>query len=147
MKYFIPFLFLIPSAQAFELQNIVRAAEIKYELPEGLLGAMIAVESSGDHKAFVPSDGVSQKPSYGLMQIQLGSARFVGFRGKPKDLMKPEINVEYAAAYLSWLLQQTKGDYSLALTAYNTGLYSNAVKNKKYGKYVGKVFNAWMKTK
>ena len=132
MKYLLILTLLTSSAQAFELNNIVRAAEIKYELPPGLLAAMVQVESAGNHKAYVKQDGASRKPSHGLLQVQLASARHVGFRGTVKELMRPEVNVEYGAAYLAWLLKESKGDYALALSCYNTGPYSTTCLNKRY---------------
>lgn len=147
-----------------QLDNLVKAAEIKYALPTGLLAAVIKVESAGNHKAHNKDDGtLGQKgkgmkiPSYGLMQMQLASARFVqklkasqsGTRLRandlinPKQLMIPETNVEYGAAYMKWLLNKSNGNVALAVTCYNAGPNSSFCKNKKYyGEYVGKILNA-----
>lgn len=148
------------------LPSLIKASEIKYELPEGLLNAMISVESNGNHKAVNKNDGNSAQRgkglkirSYGLMQMQLDAARLVqrlkakrdGLRLKKKDLvtprqlMKPEVNVDYGAAYVKWLLDTHNGNVSLALTCFNSGPNSNLCKTKHYyGEYVGKVLNAML---
>lgn len=137
--------------------NLIKAAEIKYELPSGLLRALIFVESSMNHKALVERDGVSGLASYGLAQIQLDAAilmqRLKAKRDglklhkseliKPKDLMRPEVNVEYGAMYLKWLLQTHRNDIAWALSCYNSGPNSVGIcKNKRYSHYVGLVLNA-----
>lgn len=149
------------------LPNLISANETKYDLPKGLLGALIQVESAGKIKAYNKDDGNSATkakgvvvPSHGLVQMQLGTARFIqaehakayGIKLKPselitvKELMRPEVNVEYGAMYLRYLLKTHKNDVSWALSCYNGGLYSKSCKKGKYiGKYVGKVFNAWSK--
>lgn len=145
-----------------EIPNMIKAAEIKYDLPQGLLQALVLTESSGNHKVFVKNDGSSNKTSYGLVQIQLDSARLIQrIKAKedgvllakrdfitPKKLMKPETNLDYGAAYLKWLLNTHKNDVSLALSCWNVGVNSSICKGGRYyGPYVGKIFNNWIKTK
>lgn len=125
-----------------QIPNMVRAAEIKYELPEGILAAVTHVESSGNHKAIVHNDGKSGKTSYGLLQIQLASARTVGFKGRAGELMRPETNIEYGAKYLRWLLDTHNDNTAWALSCFNAGPNSFICKNKKYSPYVGLVLNA-----
>lgn len=145
-----------------DLDNLIVSAEVKYNLPDGILGAMIQVESNGDHKAVNKDDGTKAHKSrglavasYGLMQIQYASALFVQRlrehkvfipkkqRIKPRDLLDPETNIEYGAYYLKWLLQSHQNNISWALTCFNAGPHSSLCKNKKYnGEYVGRVLNA-----
>lgn len=141
-----------------EINNMIRAAEIKYALPEGLLAALVHTESSGNHKAKVVNDGSSGNTSYGLVQIQLSSARFIQKikaeryaikirkvdRVMPSQLMTPEINIDYGAAYLKWILETHENNISWALTCYNSGPNSRLCKNKRYSSYVGLVFNAYL---
>lgn len=127
-----------------QIPNMLQGAEIKYEIPTGLLSAMAYVESSGNHKAFVKHDGKGSMSSYGLLQLQLASARTVKFKGKAKELMNPETNIEYGAAYLRWLLETHENNVAWALTCWNTGPNSYVCRNKKYSSYVGLVLNAYL---
>lgn len=158
---------LLPAISAndgveLHIPSLVRAAEVKYELPEGILAAMIKVESNGNHKALNKDDGTQTHKSrgiavssYGLMQIQLASAVFIQKmkasgqfiskkrKVKPADLLNPETNIEYGAYYIKWLLKSHQNNVAWALTCFNAGPNSHACKHKKYyGAYVGKVLNA-----
>lgn len=127
-----------------QIPNMLEGAEIKYEIPKGLLSAIAHVESSGDHNAFVKRDGKGNKSSYGLLQLQLASARTVKFKGKAKELMNPETNIEYGAAYFRWLLETHSNNVAWSLTCWNSGPNSSACKNKRYSSYVGLVLNAYI---
>lgn len=127
-----------------QIPNMVQAAEIKYELPKGILTAVTFVESSGNHRAIVRHDGKSGKTSYGLLQIQLASARTVGFKGRPIELMKPEVNIEYGARYLRWLMDNHDNNVAWSLSCFNAGPNSFICKEKKYSPYVGLVLNAYV---
>ncbi len=133
------------------VDSIARHAERKYKLPHGLIGAVIKVESNGNAAAYALDDGThAQKAagrvvgSRGLMQIQVATARHMGFRGHPLDLHAPSINIEFGARYLSWLYEKNGKDVSQTLTCYNSGPASEVCQQKQYTKYVGKVLNAWV---
>jgi soluble lytic murein transglycosylase-like protein len=84
-----------------------------------LTSAVIAVESDGNPNAVNETKlGVS----HGIMQIQLSTARDMGFRGKLEDLYKPVINKIYGIRYIQWLLKRYNGDALTALDAYNRGI-------------------------
>ncbi len=89
----------------------IRAAAQKYALPEELLLAVMAVESSFDAQA------LSEKGAVGLMQLMPGTARdmFVA------DAWAPEQNIEGGARYLRILANQYEGDLIRTLAAYNAG--------------------------
>lgn len=127
---------------SLHIPNMVKAAEIKYELPDGLLDAVKHVESSGNHRAIVKKDGKSGKTSYGLFQIQYASAKTVGYKGAASALMDPEVNIEYGAKYLKWLLDTHGNNVAWALSCWNYGPNSTVCKTKKYSPYVGLVLNA-----
>jgi len=64
--------------------------------------AFIQIESSFDERAihYEPALGES---SYGLMQILLSTARWLGFTGDiPNGLFDPETNVRLGMRYLRW---------------------------------------------
>lgn len=58
---------------------------------------------------------------YGLGQIKCQTARGVGFTGNCKDLLIPEINLEYSMRYLKQGLNRTNGNICRAATFYNSG--------------------------
>jgi soluble lytic murein transglycosylase-like protein len=89
----------------------VREAAQKYQLPEALLLAVMAVESNFDPRA------MSDKGAMGLMQLMPGTARelYVG------DAWDPAQNIEGGARYLRILANQYSGDIIKTLAAYNAG--------------------------
>jgi len=94
--------------------------------------ALIWQESSGYANKKRKEDGFY---SYGLCGLTLGAARDMGYSGEEKDLIKPEINIRYAFAYLRHQYNRY-GDWSKALVAYNAGhftgnyTYANSVWKK-----------------
>ena len=93
------------------LHEMIRAAAISHDIkPEIALG-LVDVEST--FKPNVEKDG-----NYGLMQIRIGTARSMGFRGSASDLMKPENNLEYGLRYLSYCRDKHE-DVTLMLGCYN----------------------------
>tara|TARA_R100000365_G_scaffold3450_1_gene11384 strand:+ start:1274 stop:2149 length:876 start_codon:yes stop_codon:yes gene_type:complete len=65
-------------------------------------------------------------PYYGLMQILPETARTMGFRGEPSDLLNAETNLIYAVKYLrgAWLL--ANGSHDRAVQLYAKGYYYEA---------------------
>lgn len=65
-------------------------------------------------------------PYYGLMQILPATARTMGFRGEPADLLNAETNLIYAVKYLrgAWLL--ANGSHDRAVQLYAKGYYYEA---------------------
>jgi soluble lytic murein transglycosylase-like protein len=89
----------------------IRAAALKYQLPEELILAVMAVESAFDPRA------VSEKGAMGLMQLMPATARDM-FVTDPFD---PAQNIEGGARYLRLLANQYGGDALRTLAAYNAG--------------------------
>lgn len=90
-----------------------------YGIPLELLRRVINREST-----FNPS--ARNGPYYGLMQILPATARTMGFRGEPSDLLNAETNIIYAAKYLrgAWLL--AGGSHDRAVQLYAKGYYYEA---------------------
>lgn len=65
-------------------------------------------------------------PYYGLMQISPATARGMGFRGEPADLLDAETNLRWAVKYLrgAWLVSD--GDMDEAVMWYARGYYYEA---------------------
>lgn len=81
------------------------------QLPPQLVHSVIKVESNYNPNA------ISPKGALGLMQLIPSTARRFGV----SNAFNPVENVEGGARYLRYLLDLYKGDYRLALAAYNAG--------------------------
>lgn len=93
--------------------DIVSAAEQRFGLPAGLLGALINKESSGN------SGAISPKGAIGLAQVMPATARGMGY--DPEELKRnPALQVEAGARYLKQMLD-AHGNVPDALAAYNMG--------------------------
>lgn len=90
-----------------------------YDLPRPLVHRLAIRESTHNPAA-------RNGPYYGLLQILPATARTMGFRGKPSDLLDADTNLEFALKYLrgAWLLSD--GDYDTAISWYARGYYFEA---------------------
>ncbi len=97
---------------------IVKWAGI-HEIPESLLHRAIQRES--DYRA-----DARNGPYWGLMQILPETARTMGHRGPPQELLDPEVNLQFAGKYLkgAWLV--SSGDEAEAVGWYARGYYYEA---------------------
>lgn len=110
---------------------------LTYGLPPNLLSSICYIESKHEVTAIHLNDGKSH--SYGVCQIKMKTARWLGFKGTEDELMKPEVNVKYAAKYLHYQLKRHHGDIIASIISYNRG---NA-KNLTHTKYSDKVVKVW----
>ena len=101
------------------IDEAVAAIAFTQSLPPQLVHSVIQVESNYDPLA------ISSKGAQGLMQLMPATARRFGVA----NAFDPVDNIQGGARYLKYLLDLYKGDYSLALAAYNAG--EGAV--QKYG--------------
>ncbi len=97
----------------------IKEAATTFNLPEYLIRAVMAVESSYNPYA------VSQKGAEGLMQLMPETAKDMSV----KDSFNPKENIMGGARYLRFLANMFNGDLVLILAAYNAGHASV----KKYG--------------
>lgn len=72
-----------------QMRRLIRAAAAEHDIPEALLHRVIQRES--DYRA-----DARNGPYWGLMQILPQTARTMGFRGEPHELLNPEVNLRYA---------------------------------------------------
>nr|WP_230458284.1 lytic transglycosylase domain-containing protein [Leptospira weilii] len=67
----------------------------------------------------------SPKNARGFMQIMPATASWIsqkeGWKIKPDDLHKPEVNIHLGVSYLNYLLDLRKGDTVKAILSYNAG--------------------------
>ena len=79
-----------------------------------LVTAIAFVESSYRPNAFNPEG------SYGLMQVQCRTARYMGFEGNCDSLFNPRINIKYATKYIDYLNAKYNNRRDV-IAAYNAG--------------------------
>lgn len=120
-----------------------------FQIDLSLLYAVCSIESHCRSEAINKDDATSSRKargivehSFGMFQIKLATARSLGFTGGRKDLMKPEVNVWYAAKLLRHLYNHYGQNTVKVISAYNAGRYT--VYNKKY---VNKVLQKYARYK
>jgi hypothetical protein len=89
----------------------IREAAERYGVEEGLIKAVIRVESGFNSRA------VSPKGARGLMQLMPGTASMLGVR----DSFDPRQNIDGGVRHLRGLIDRFGSDLKLALAAYNAG--------------------------
>jgi soluble lytic murein transglycosylase-like protein len=97
--------------------DLIRQANREGALNPQLVLAITEVESSRNSKV-VSRQG--RGVHYGLMQLKPATARLMGFRGKPKDLLQWQTNIKYGVRYLDEKLAKYKSKRAAA-AAYNAG--------------------------
>lgn len=102
-----------------ELRLLVNEYADLYDVPRPLVHKVIQRESDYRPKA-------RNGPYYGLMQILPATARGMGFRGQPNDLLDAETNLRWAVKYLrgAWLVSD--GNQDRAVQWYARGYYYEA---------------------
>ncbi len=85
-------------------------------VPVDLVRRVIKRESRGNPRA------VSQG-NYGLMQIKLGTARAMGYRGSAAGLLDADTNMTYAVKYLAGAYHAADGNANRAVHYYAAGYY------------------------
>jgi soluble lytic murein transglycosylase-like protein len=91
--------------------HLVRAAALRYDVPEKLVLAVIRTESGGNPRA------VSRKGAQGLMQLMPQTAAILGVRNS----FDPAENIDGGVRHLRRLIDRYGNDLRLALAAYNAG--------------------------
>lgn len=85
-------------------------------VPEDLVRRVIKRESGGNPR-------VVSKGNFGLMQIKLGTARALGYRGSAAGLLDADINMTYAVKYLAGAYHAADGNANRAVHYYAAGYY------------------------
>lgn len=101
-------------------EDIIRQQAKAKKLDPALIAAVIYQESR-----FRPRP--SKAGALGLMQLVPDTAHFIaektgGTKFTTEDLATPQINIQYGAWYLRWLLDHFDEDTTTALAAYNAGI-------------------------
>lgn len=85
-------------------------------VPESLVRRVIRRESRGNPRAVSAGN-------YGLMQIRLGTARAMGYRGNVAGLLDADTNMTYAVKYLAGAYRAAGGNADRAVRYYASGYY------------------------
>ena len=101
----------IKSQSPTSFENIIKSASKRYGVEEGLIKAVIKMESN-----FNPT-AVSRTGARGLMQLMPGTAAGLGVRNS----FDPEQNIMAGTRFLRDMLDKYGGDLDSALAAYNWG--------------------------
>ena len=75
-------------------------------------------------------------PYWGLMQIRVDTARGLGFRGAPRDLLDANTNMTYAVAYLANAYRVAGRDEKRAVMLYASGYYYEAKRKGMLGSLI-----------
>ena len=85
-------------------------------VPESLVRRVIRIESRGNPRAV-------SKGNYGLMQIRLGTARALGYRGTAQGLLDADTNMTYAVRYLAGAYRAAGCNTNRAIAYYQRGYH------------------------
>jgi len=114
----------VPDVPLYPNETVVLRAQIetaaaRNDVPVALVQRVIVREST--HRP-----GARNGPYYGLMQILPATARSMGFRGAPDELLDAETNLKFAVRYLrgAWLVSGR--DMDAAVMWYARGYYFEA---------------------
>ncbi|PCD78061.1 lytic transglycosylase domain-containing protein [Pseudothioclava arenosa] len=102
-----------------ELRKLINHYADRYEVPRSLVHRVVQRESN-----YRP--GARNGPYYGLMQILPQTARGMGFKGKPHDLLDADTNLKYAVKYLRGAWMCADGSEERAVMWYAKGYYYEA---------------------
>ena len=84
-------------------------------VPLSLAHAVVTVESNYNPKMR------GRAGEIGLMQVKLGTARTMGYRGSAKQLYEPDTNIRYGMMYLGEARKLADGDLCGTILKYNGG--------------------------
>lgn len=100
-----------PAQEASDIQAVILDAAARHDMDGALILAIVMAESGYDPLA------VSEKGAAGLMQLMPATAEALGVR----DIFDPAQNIDGGVRHFKALLNQFRGDITLALAAYNAG--------------------------
>jgi soluble lytic murein transglycosylase-like protein len=108
-------------------QHLVQQHAAANGLPPELVHRVIMRESRYNPRAV-------SKGNYGMMQIRLGTARAMGYRGDAAGLLDANTNMTYAVKYLAGAYRAAGGNHDRAVMNYARGYYHQA-KAKGFSPY------------
>lgn len=121
---------------------MVEQEALRQNVPVNLALAIAWVESSMNQNAINHSD---PGKAWGVMQILPSTARWMGYRGKTEDLLKPENSIKYGIKYLAYQLKRYRGNVVKAAAAYNAGSVRYGRRGFINQRYVDKVMGVGLR--
>jgi soluble lytic murein transglycosylase-like protein len=100
-------------------QHLVQQHAAANGIPADLVHRVIMRESRYQPRAI-------SKGNYGMMQIRLGTARAMGYRGGVEGLLDANTNMTYAVKYLAGAYRAAGGNHDRAVMNYARGYYYQA---------------------
>jgi Transglycosylase SLT domain len=107
---------LASGAGASNMDALIAKHAAAHQVPESLVRRVIQIESRGNPR-------VINSGNYGLMQIRLGTARGMGYRGSAEGLLDPDINMTYAVKYLAGAYRAAGCQHDRAIANYQRGYH------------------------
>jgi soluble lytic murein transglycosylase-like protein len=108
-----------------KLDAMIRTQAKANAVPEALAHRVILRESRYQPEL------IGHGGCIGLMQIKLGTARGLGYRGDEKGLRDPSINLTYGMKYLGGAYRAANGDHDRAMRLYASGYYDIAKRQRQ----------------
>ena len=102
-----------------QLRALINEYADYYDVPRPLVHKVVQRESDYRPRA-------RNGPYYGMMQILPATARGMGFRGQPEELLDAETNLRWAVKYLKGAWMVSDGDMDTAVMWYARGYYYEA---------------------
>jgi hypothetical protein len=113
---------LAGSATAGPHDALISKHASTYGVPETLVRRVIHIESKGNPR-------IVSKGHYGLMQIRLGTAHSMGYRGTAEGLLDADTNMTYAVKYLASAYRAAGCSEDRAIAYYQRGFYKKEQSN------------------
>lgn len=108
-----------------QVQGLAEQQASANGIPVSLVDRVIRRESGGNPR-------VVSRGNYGLMQIRLGTARAMGYRGSAAGLLDASTNMTYAVRYLAGAYRAAGGNESRAVALYARGYRAARVQDASY---------------
>jgi soluble lytic murein transglycosylase-like protein len=99
------------------IDRLIAQQAAAYDVPASLIRRVIRRESGGNPRAV-------HAGNYGLMQIRLGTAHAMGYRGGAAGLLDAETNMTYAVKYLAGAYRAAGGNADRAVHYYAAGYHA-----------------------
>ncbi len=106
-----------------ELDALIARYARMHGIPERLVHRVVVRESRYNPTAV-------HRRFYGLMQITYETAKSMGYKGAPRGLLDPEVNLTYAVPYLANAYKAADGNETRAVGLYAGGYYFIAKRKK-----------------
>jgi len=118
------------------LDSLIARHAAANNVPEDLVRRVIKRESGGNPR-------VISKGNYGVMQIRIGTARALGYRGTAAGLLDADTNMTYAVKYLAGAYHAADGNANRAVHYYAAGYYYAAKSKGRLDKSNDNPMNAF----